>query len=199
VLNDISSRNVYNLGVLVSHNGSNFQAIIDACKSKVINATVALAISNNSKSHGLVRARSENIPALHLSSKTHPQTLDDAILSALEDHDIDLVVTAGYMKKLGPKTLKRYRGKIINIHPALLPKYGGTGMYGLNVHKAVLASRDKETGITVHYVDGSYDTGEIISQTTVKVISGDTPETLAARVIIEEHKLLVHTLKSITG
>jgi phosphoribosylglycinamide formyltransferase-1 len=102
------------------------------------------------------------------------------------------------MKKLGPKTLHHYRQKIINIHPSLLPKYGGKGMFGMNVHKAVLASDDKETGITVHYVNENYDSGPVISQTRVPIVIDDTPESLAARVLVEEHKLLISTLKQLT-
>ncbi|MCZ6502940.1 MAG: phosphoribosylglycinamide formyltransferase [Gammaproteobacteria bacterium] len=188
------------LGILASHQGTNFQAIIDACQSGNLDAEVAVAISNNSKSRALARARLANIPTVHLSSKTHPQRdeLDKALLSTLRDHQVDLVVTVGYMKKLGPQTLQYFQGRIINIHPALLPKHGGEGMFGMEVHKAVLESEDAETGVTVHYVDGNYDTGQIISQTRIQVMPDDTPESLAARVLAEEHKLLVNTLKQLT-
>jgi|TARA_B100001971_G_scaffold214686_1_gene253616 phosphoribosylglycinamide formyltransferase-1 len=188
------------LGILASHQGTNFQAIIDACQSGHLSAKIAVAISNNGKSVALERARSASIPAVHLSSKSHPQEeeLDEAILTTLLDHQVDLVVTVGYMKKLGPKTLHHYRQKIINIHPSLLPKYGGKGMFGMNVHKAVLASDDKETGITVHYVNENYDSGPVISQTRVPIVIDDTPESLAARVLVEEHKLLISTLKQLT-
>jgi phosphoribosylglycinamide formyltransferase-1 len=187
------------LGILASHRGSNFQAVIDACKSGVLDAEVVVAISNNSASIALQRARAANIPAIHLSSKTHPDDndLDQMILSALTSHKVDLVVTVGYMRKLGTKTLQCFRGKVINIHPSLLPKYGGQGMHGMNIHKTVLETADSETGITVHYVDDSYDTGEIISQMKVGVDLNDTPETLAARVLSHEHKFLITTLKEI--
>ena len=187
------------LGILASHRGTNFQAIIDACQTGTLHAEVVVAISNNSNSVALERARDVNIPTVHLSSHTHPQKddLDETILKTLESHQVDLVVTAGYMKKLGAKTLQYFRGRIVNVHPSLLPRYGGQGMYGLNVHKAVLDSSDKETGITIHYLDGGYDTGEIISQTRVNVEPGDTPETLAGRVLAQEHKFLVDTLKEI--
>lgn len=198
---DDGPREQYRLGILVSHRGSNFQAIIDACEAGSVNAKVVVAISNNSQSIGLERARTADIPAFHLSSKTHPKAaeLDDAILEILLSHEVDLVVTAGYMKKLGEKTLHQYQRRIINVHPSLLPKYGGKGMFGMKVHKAVLDSADTETGITVHYLDGSYDTGEIISQLRLPVKPGDTPESLAARVLPQEHKLLVDTLKELTG
>jgi phosphoribosylglycinamide formyltransferase-1 len=198
---DDGPREQYRLGVLVSHRGSNFQAIIDACEAGYINAKVVVAISNNSQSIGLERARTADIPAFHLSSKTHPKAteLDDAILEVLLAHKVNLVVTAGYMKKLGERTLHQYQRQIINVHPSLLPKYGGKGMFGTKVHYAVLDSADTETGITVHYLDGNYDAGEIISQLRLPVKPGDTPESLAARVLPHEHKLLVNTLKELTG
>jgi phosphoribosylglycinamide formyltransferase-1 len=198
---DDGPREQYRLGILVSHQGSNFQAIIDACETGYINAKVVVAISNNSQSIGLERARKANIPAFHLSSKTHPEAteLDDAILEVLLAHKVNLVVTAGYMKKLGERTLHQYQRQIINVHPSLLPKYGGKGMFGTKVHYAVLDSADTETGITVHYLDGSYDAGEIISQLRLPVKPGDTAESLAARVLPHEHRLLVDTLKKLTG
>ena len=187
------------LGILASHRGTNFQAIIDACQSGILNAEVVIAISNNSTSVSLKRARAANIPAVHLSSRTHPEDndLDQMILTTLQSGEVDLVITVGYMKKLGPKTLQHYRGRIVNIHPSLLPKYGGPGMHGLNIHNAVLEAGDSETGITIHHVDGGYDTGEIISQIKVAVKPEDTPETLAARVLTHEHKFLIQTLKEI--
>ena len=187
------------LGILASHQGTNDQALIDPFRCGDLGAEVAVAISNNSKSKALARASAANIPTIHLSSKTHPQAeaLDEALLSALIDHRANLVLTLGYMKKLGPRTLKYFQGRIINIHPSLLPKYGGQGMFGLNVHKAVLESADTHTGVTVHYVDEHYDTGQTISQTRIQVRPDDTPDTLAARVLAEEHKLLVNTLKQL--
>ncbi len=198
---DISLPDVCNIGVLVSHRGSNLQAIIDACESGTLKAKPTIVISNNSQSGGLERARLAGIASLHLSSKTHPEPdlLDSAITAALKEHQVNLVVTAGYMKKLGPITLQAFRGKIINIHPSLLPKHGGKFMFGLNVHQAVLDAQETETGITVHHVDGEYDTGQIIAQTRLPVFTHDTAESLADRVIIREHELLIDTLKGITG
>ena len=187
------------LGILASHHGTNFQAVIDACQCGNLAAEVAVAISNNSQSGALVRARAANIPTVHLSGRTHPQAeaLDEALLSALTDHQVDLVVMLGYMKKLGSRTLQHFQGRIINIHPSLLPKYGGQGMFGLNVHKAVLESADTETGVTVHYADEHYDTGQMITQVRIQVMPDDSPESLAARVLRQEHKLLVNTLKQL--
>jgi phosphoribosylglycinamide formyltransferase-1 len=184
------------LGVLASHRGSNFQAILDACSDGRLMATVVIAISNNSRSEALVRAHRSGIATQHISAVTHPSEMlrDNAIKRALEDAGVDLVVTAGYMKKLGPKTLKQFEGRIINVHPSLLPKYGGQGMHGDRVHRAVLANGDAESGLTVHLVDSEYDTGPILSQRRVPVLPNDSVETLAGRIIKEEHDLLVGTL-----
>lgn len=190
-----------NIGFLASHNGSNMQAIIDAAKSGTLKATCAVVISNNGGSGALTRARQEGIPSYHLSSKTHPQAeeLDEAILNAMLEHKVDIVVLAGYMKKLGPKTLARYGGSVLNIHPALLPKHGGQGMYGIHVHEAVLAAGDTMTGVSIHIVDEEYDTGPVIAQATVPVMDGDTPETLQARVLKTEHRLFPETLQKIAS
>jgi phosphoribosylglycinamide formyltransferase-1 len=194
-----------NLGFLASHNGSNMQAIIDACKSDRtsghIDAKPCVVISNNSTSGALARARREGIPGYHLSGKTHPDPaqLDAATLDALLRHEVELVILAGYMKKLGPKTLAHYEGHILNIHPALLPKFGGQGMYGSRVHQAVLAAGEKETGVTVHLVDAEYDTGPIVAQRCLTVLPGDTVESLAARVLEQEHSLFVETIGKIAS
>lgn len=188
-----------NIGFLASHGGSNMQAIIDACKSGKLKATPAVVISNNGDSTVLARAKAEGIPHYYMSGKTHPGPgeLDQTILDAFLRHSVDIVVLAGYMKKLGPKTLSRFQGKILNIHPALLPKFGGEGMYGMNVHKAVIAADEKESGVTIHLVDEQYDTGAIIAQARVPVMPDDTPETLAARVLEQEHLLYPETLQRI--
>jgi len=187
------------LGILASHRGTNFQAIIDACNTGSLKAVPVIAISNNSNSEALQRAREAGIATAHLSSTTHPDeaALDLAILQLLNQLAVDLVVTAGYMKKLGPATLASFNGKIYNIHPSLLPKYGGKGMFGMNVHRAVINAGDSETGVTIHRVDGEYDTGPIIAQKRMPVLSGDSPESLAARVIKVEHQFLIETLNSI--
>ena len=174
-----------NLAFFASHQGSDMQAVIDACKSGTLRATPCAVVSNNSASWRLERARREHIPAYHLSSKTHPDPgqLDRATLEILVRHQTGLILLAGYLKKLGPQTLSAYRGRILNIHPALLPKYGGPGMYGPAVHAAVLAAGEKETGVTIHQVDETYDHGEIIAQCRIPVEARDTPESLAERVL----------------
>ena len=188
-----------NLGFFASGRGTNMQAVIDACNSGLLAAKPCVVISNNSTSEALARARQAGIPAYHFSSKTHPDPaqLDQVILAGLQQHRVDLVVLAGYMKRLGEKTLSAYQGRVINIHPALLPKYGGEGMYGAHVHAAVIAAGDQETGVTIHLVDREYDHGDILAQTRLPVLKGDTAVTLAERVLVREHTFLVETLKQI--
>jgi len=186
------------LGFLASHGGSNMQAIIDACKAGRLDARSCVVISNNSDSMALERAKNEGIPQYHISSQTHPGSLEDEeILRVLQRHGVDTVVLAGYMKRLGPMTLQAYRGRILNIHPALLPKFGGKGMYGKRVHEAVLAAGEKVTGVTIHSVDENYDAGPIINQCQVPVLEGDTVDSLAERVLKHEHVLYVETLQKI--
>lgn len=189
------------LGILASHTGTNFQAILDACQSGLLQSRIAVVISNNSKSLALQRAKSAQLPTRHLSSVTHPNPadLDRAMVSAFHEYQVDLVVMAGYMKRLGPEMLSCYAARIINIHPALLPKFGGEGMYGSRVHEAVMKSGDPESGVTIHLVDGNYDTGPIIAQTRVQVLTNDTAVSLAARVLKREHKFYVETLIKIVS
>jgi phosphoribosylglycinamide formyltransferase 1 len=188
-----------NIGFLASHGGSNMQAIVDACTSGVLDATPAIIISNNGDSQALERARTEGIPNQHLSSKTvsADQDLDQVILDALVGHGVDIVVLAGYMRKIGPKVLAHFKGRILNIHPSLLPKFGGQGMYGMRVHRGVIEAGESESGVTIHLVDGDYDTGPILAQASVPVKPGDTAEDLAARVLITEHKFFAETLQRI--
>ena len=188
-----------NLGVLASHTGTNLQAIINACEQGSLNARCRVVISNNSHSIALRRARNHSIPALHLSGKTHPfaKAVDSAIEEALASHDVDLVVLAGYMKLLGPKTLARYRGRIVNTHPAMLPGFGGRGMYGDKVHQAVLNAGLRTTGVTVHLVDDIYDHGDILAQTEIPVMDDDTVDTLRDRVQSVERRFYVEILQKI--
>lgn len=189
------------LGVLASHRGSNLQAILDACRDGRLAATPVIVISNNSASGALARARAAGVATRHLSGKTHPDPaeLDAAIEDALQQHGVELVVLAGYMKKLGPRTLARYAGRIVNTHPALLPKHGGRGMYGDRVHAAVLAAGEAETGVSIHLVDAEYDQGPVLAQCRVPVEDGDTVDTLRDRVVAREHRFLIETLAEIVA
>ena len=189
-----------NVAVFVSHGGSDLQAIIDGCKNNKMNAQVVAVISNNSDSMALQRARNEKIPAYHLSAKKSgsEDSLAKEILDVLSKHGVDMIFLAGYMRMLHISVLEKYDHRIFNIHPALLPKFGGKGMYGMNVHKAVIEAGETETGVTIHRVNAEYDSGEIVAQTKVPVMEGDTPETLAARVLAREHEFLVEVLSDIS-
>jgi phosphoribosylglycinamide formyltransferase-1 len=190
---------IMNLAFFASHQGSNMQAVIDACQSGRLHARVCAVISNNSRSEALARAKQAGIPAYHLRSQTHPDPdqLDQATLRVLQDHGTDLIILAGYMKKLGRLTLADYPGRILNIHPALLPKFGGQGLYGRAVHEAVLKAGEVETGVTIHLVDEEYDHGRIVAQCRMPVLETDTVDTLAERVLQKEHEFLVETLRQI--
>ncbi len=189
------------IGILSSHGGTNLQTIIDSCKSGRLDAEVRVVICNNSRATAMERANREGIPCFHMSGATHPapRELDSAITSTLTEHGVELVALAGYMKKLGPLTLERYRGRVLNIHPALLPKFGGQGMYGERVHKAVLDAGEKVSGVSIHVVDGEYDHGPVVSQREVPVLEGDTPESLAERVLAQEHILYSDTIQDIAS
>jgi phosphoribosylglycinamide formyltransferase-1 len=184
---------------LASHEGTNIWAIISACKAGILQATPTVVISNNSHSGAIIKAKREGIPFYNLSSNTHPipEELDIAILKALVLNKVDLVILAGYDRKLGIQTLSYYEGRVINIHPSLLPKYGGTGMYGILVHQAVLDAGETETGISIHLADKDYDRGPIIAQTHVPVMPNDTAETLSSRVLEREHIFFVETIGKI--
>ena len=146
------------------------------------------------------RARNESIPCYHLSGKAHPDPndLDRTILETLTRHRVSLVVLAGYMKLLGPLTIGKYRGHILNSHPALLPAHGGKGMYGRHVHEAVLLSQGPVTGVTIHHVDEQYDHGPIVARREVPVLPEDTPSSLMDRVQHRERRLWVETLQAIS-
>ena len=190
-----------NIAVFASHGGSDLQAILDGCRTKAIPAQVTAVISNNGDSMALIRAEREGIPAYHLSAKQlgSEETLAEEILRVLQEHGTDMIFLAGYMRLLHPSVLRRYRGRIFNIHPALLPKYGGKGMYGMYVHEAVIAAAETESGVTIHRVSEEYDSGEIVAQTTVPVLPGDTAESLAARVLARAHTFLVEVIARIAA
>ncbi|MDA7857912.1 phosphoribosylglycinamide formyltransferase [bacterium] len=185
------------IGVLVSGGGTNLQAIIDSCESGRIDAEVALVISNKKGVYSLERARRHNIEALFINPKEFKAREDYSkkIAQELERRKVDLACLAGWLLKLEPCFVEKFKGRMINIHPALLPSFGGDGMYGHHVHEAVLASGAKVSGCTVHFVDEAYDHGPIILQTTVRVADDDTPDTLAERILKEEHKLYSKAIK----
>ena len=175
------------------------QSIIDACKLGSLAARPVVVISNNKDSGALSRAEQEGIPGIHLNSKEVDTEieLDRAMLEVLSEYKAELVILAGYMKRIGPLTLAAFLNRILNIHPCLLPKYGGQGMYGMRVHEAVIASGDKESGVTIHVVNEEYDKGAIVAQQKLRVEEGDTAESLARRVLALEHRLYVDTIRNI--
>ncbi|MDZ7260674.1 MAG: phosphoribosylglycinamide formyltransferase [candidate division KSB1 bacterium] len=185
------------LAVLASGRGSNFEAILKAIESGKLNAQVQVAISNNSTAGALEIARNHGIPAIHLSHKqfSTPEEFDEQLLKILSEHQVELVVLAGYMKMLSPRVVQQFKNRILNIHPALLPSFGGKGLYGIHVHQAVLDYGCKVTGVTVHLVDETYDTGPPVLQRCVPVLDDDTPETLAARVLEVEHQVYAEALQ----
>jgi phosphoribosylglycinamide formyltransferase-1 len=189
------------LAVFASHEGTTLQAVLDAVSAGRLPGTVALVISNNRDAGALRRARLAGVAALHLSSVTHPDpaALDATIRDALTEARVDTVLLAGYLKKLGPQVLATFAGRILNTHPALLPKFGGQGMYGDRVHAAVLAAAEAESGASVHLVDAEYDTGRVLAQCRVPVLPGDTVADLAARVQAREKELVVETLVALAA
>jgi phosphoribosylglycinamide formyltransferase-1 len=191
-----------NIAVLGSGRGSNFLAILTAIEAgNVPGARIVVAISNNSNAGILEIARRRGIPAVHLSERqfSNESEFVSRLLSVLSDHYVNFIVLAGYMKRLSPRVIRAYRNAIINIHPALLPKFGGKGMYGTHVHRAVLDSGDTMTGATVHIVDEEYDHGPIVLQRKVPVEPDDTPETLAARVLGVEHEIYPEAIRLFAG
>ena len=189
------------LAVFASRGGSILQAVIDACENHELPLDVVLVISNNSDSPALQRARNHDIATAHLSSHTHgdAELLDQTVVNQLQDARVDWVLLAGYMKKLGPKTLEAYRNRILNAHPALLPKFGGQGFYGRKVHEAVLEAGETESGATVHLVEGDYDTGPLLSQVRVPVKADDDVDALEARVKSAERNLVLATLSELAN
>ena len=173
------------IAVAISGRGSNLEALIRALGPGAP-ATVVLVISDRAEAAGLTHARTKAIPFEVLSEPSKAA----GWLQSLREHEIDLLVLAGYVKLVPGEVVAAFRGRIINTHPALLPDFGGKGMYGQRVHQAVLASGATETGVTIHLVDEAYDRGAVLAQARVPVLRGDTPERLAARVLEAEHRLL---------
>jgi phosphoribosylglycinamide formyltransferase-1 len=189
------------IAFLASHKGSNLQALLDACRSGEIAGQPVVVVSNNESAYALERARAAGIPAEHLPWRTCSsfEEEDIRLLSILRRYNPDLVVCAGYMRKVGAQVLAAFPGRVVNIHPALLPKFGGQGMYGMRVHQAVLEAGETKSGATVHVVSSEYDEGPILAQRAVEVRKDDTPESLAARVLEVEHSLYVETVKRIAA
>jgi phosphoribosylglycinamide formyltransferase 1 len=180
------------VAVLASGGGTNLQALIDRFNTGApAAARVELVVGSRAGIGALERAERAGIPALALDGRAMgAESFRDALAGALEEHRIDLVVLAGWLQLVSAEVVARYHGRMVNVHPALLPAFGGKGMYGMRVHQAVIASGVRVTGATVHLVDERYDEGAIVAQWPVPVLPGDTPEMLAARVLAVEHRIL---------
>lgn len=180
------------ISVLISGGGSNLAAIIAAVENKTLNLEIAQVIADRDCA-GKQHAFKANLPFVLLDRKLPDFTkrLNEAVL------DVDLVVLAGFLSVIPPELVERFPKKMINLHPSLLPKFGGMGMYGMKVHQAVLAAGETVSGCSVHFVDTGVDTGEVIAQAQVPVLADDSPETLAKRVQAQEHTLLVNTIKAL--
>ncbi len=187
------------LAVFCSGSGSNFQAIFHALKKKQLNAEIVLCLSNRAQCGAMEFALHNGIATVHLTEKQFGSydEFEAAMLGCLTEQSIDIIVLAGYMRKVPDAVVAAFQDKIINIHPALLPKFGGEGMYGIHVHTAVIEAGETESGATVHLVNEEYDKGKILMQRHVAVLPDDTPETLAERVLACEHILYPDALEKI--
>lgn len=182
------------VAVLISGSGSNLQALIDACKTPDFPAQISLVLSNKADAYGLTRARNADILTHVISHKNYAsrEEFDSAMDEILRQHQVDIICLAGFMRVLSSGFVKKWQGKMINIHPSLLPEHKG-----LHTHQRALDAGDKEAGCTVHWVSVGVDEGEIIAQARVPVLANDTAETLAARVLEQEHKIYPAALKKI--
>ena len=191
------------VGVLVSGGGTNLQAILDAVDhGDITNAEVSVVISNNPGAYALERARKHGIRAVCISPKQFParDAFNQAFLAKIDEYDLDLIVLAGFLVMIPAAMTEKYKGRIINIHPSLIPAFCGTGFYGLKVHEKALERGVKVVGATVHFVDEGTDTGPIILQKAVEVEQGDTPEVLQRRVMEQaEWKILPRAIDLIAN
>lgn len=174
-------------------NGTTLQSVIDNIENGTLDANINLVVSDNENAYALKRAEESNI-STYIIKNNSSDDIDIELENVLKNYDIDLIVLVGYLKLIGKRLVNKYT--IINTHPSLLPKFGGKGMYGMNVHKAVVEAKEKESGPTVHFVNDKYDEGNIISQTIVKLDEDETPESLSAKVQAAEKTQLINVLKN---
>lgn len=188
------------IGILSSHNGSGFDTIQKACEEKKLNAQIVLVISNNTNAKVLEKAEKNNVPNFIINSKKYPnENLDKKITNLMKEFKVDYIFLSGYMKKIEENLIKGFENRIINSHPALLPKFGGKGMYGSFVHKAVINAKEKESGCTIHFVNENYDEGEYILQNKILLEENETLETLENKIKELESLTIIQAFKKILG
>ena len=185
------------LGFLASGNGSSARSIIGAIRAGSLAAEARLLVSNNRSAPALAFAAEAGVPALAIATQADPEAADARLAEEMVSRGVELIVLSGYLRQLGPRTLQRFEGRILNIHPGPLPQFGGHGMYGRRVHEAVIAAGVAQSGICIHLVDEEYDRGPVIARCDVPVAPGDTAETLEARVTGLEPAFFVETLQRI--
>lgn len=190
-----------NIVVFASGSGTNFQAIIDAVENKQINGRIKGLVSNKASIKAIERAERHNIPHVTLTPSTFSdyEKYTQSLLNRLEQWSTDLIVLAGYLLKIPTAVIEKYEGRIINIHPSLLPKYGGKGFYGMKVHRAVISNQETESGCTVHVVTEEYDDGPILAQRKVPVKKNDDAQSLAERILKHEHELLPEVIANVAN
>ena len=181
-----------NLAIFSSHNGSGFDALYKAYKSKILNINIRLLISNNSDAKCITNAKKRDIDA-YVINKNTCKNIDDSIFNLLKKYECKTVFLSGYMKKISPKICNNF--KIINCHPALLPKFGGQGMYGRFIHESVIKNKEKESGVTIHEVNSKYDDGKIILQNKLIIKNSDNVDALEKKIKKLESKTIVDAFK----
>jgi phosphoribosylglycinamide formyltransferase 1 len=190
-----------NICIFASGSGTNFKAILEAKKSGIIVSDIKLLVTNNSDCGAVAIAKENDIPIFHISKKVYPDLSEEEyanlFLKKFEEFGIDFIVLAGYMKMLDVRIIRKFTNRIINIHPALLPKFGGKGMYGMNVHRAVIEAGEKESGVTIHYVNENYDEGKIIFQEKIPLEPNDDASSLQKKVLRLEHKYYSEVIRKI--
>jgi len=186
------------IGILSSHNGSGFDTIQKACEEKIIDGKIEIVISNNTEALVLQKAKAKNIFNFVVNTKKYPhEDLDKKITNLMLEHGVDYIFLSGYMKKLEKNLISTFENKIINSHPALLPKFGGKGMFGDNVHKAVLDAGEKTTGCTIHFVNEEYDEGEYILQKSIEIEDTWDVKSLSNKVKELESKAIIEALEKL--
>jgi phosphoribosylglycinamide formyltransferase-1 len=187
------------LGFLASRNGSSLRAIVGAIEQGRLAAEARLVVSNNRSAPALQFAADQGIPHLCIATQSDPEAADARLCAEMEKHGVELIVLSGYLRQLGPKTLARYRNRVLNIHPGPLPAFGGQGMYGRRVHEAVVAAGAAESGAVIHLVDEIYDHGETVAYKPLPLGPGETAESLEARITAMEPEFFVETLQALVA